>query len=65
MERILLACNLTTEIATVIVILYKNKEPIFHSLDRDTDYIDIVASVLLGDTIPIYTLPISRISNNH
>ena len=34
--------------------LYKNKKVKVHSLDEDTDYFDIVADVLQGDTLAPY-----------
>ena len=34
--------------------LYRNTKVKVHSLDRDTDYFDIVAGVLQGDTLALY-----------
>ena len=36
--------------------LYKNTKVKVHSPDRDTDYFDIVAGVLQGDTLALYLL---------
>ena len=50
MEQILLAYGLTKESVVAIMILYRN----VHSPDGDTDYFDIVAGVLQGDTLVPY-----------
>ena len=46
-EQILLAYDLLKE----IVMLHKNTKVKVRSPDGDTDYFDIVASMLLGDTL--------------
>ena len=47
MEQILLAYGLPKETVAAIMMLYKK----VRSPDRDTDYFDIVAGVLQGDTL--------------
>ena len=54
MEQILLAYGLPKETVTAIMMLYKNTKVKVHSLDGDTDYFDIVAGVLQGDTLAPY-----------
>ena len=51
MEQILLASGLPKETVTVIMMLYKNTKVKVHSPDGDTDYFDIVAGELQGDTL--------------
>ena len=51
MEQILLAHGLPKETVTAIMMLYKNMKVKVRSLDEDTDYFDIVAGVLQGDTL--------------
>ena len=60
MEQILLAYGLHKETIAAIMMLYKNTKVKVCSPDGDTDYFDIVAGVLQGDTlapIPVYHLP--------
>ena len=54
MEQILLAYGLPKETVAAITILYRNTKVKIHSLDGDTEYFDIVAGVLLGDTLAPY-----------
>ena len=54
MEQILLAYGLPKETIPAIMMLYKNTKVKVHSLDWDTDYFDIVAGVLQGDTLALY-----------
>ena len=54
MEQILLAYGLPKETVTAIKILYRNIKMKVHSPDGDTDYFDIVAGVLQGDTLAPY-----------
>ena len=54
MEQILLAYSLPKEIIAAITMLYKNMKVKVHSPDGDTDYFDIVAGVLQGDTLATY-----------
>ena len=54
MEQILLAYGLPKETAAAIIMLYKNIKVKVHSLDGDTDYFNIVAGVLQGDTLAPY-----------
>ena len=54
MDQILLAPELPKETVATIMMLYKNTKVKVHSLDGDTDYIDIVAGVLQGDTLAPY-----------
>ena len=50
MDQILLAYGLPKETVAAITILYRNTKVKVHSLDGDTEYFDIVAGVLQGDT---------------
>ena len=54
MEQILLAYGLPKETVAAIMRLYKNMKVKVHSLDGDTDYFDIVAGMLQGDTLAPY-----------
>ena len=54
MEQILLAYGLLKETVAAIMILYKNTKVKVCSLDGDTDYLDIVANLLQGDTLASY-----------
>ena len=54
MEQILLACGLPKETVAAITILYRNTKVKECSPDGDTEYFDIVAGVLLGDTLAPY-----------
>ena len=51
MEQILLAYGLPKETVAAITILYRNTKV---SPDGDTEYFDIVAGVLQGDTLAPY-----------
>ena len=54
MEQILLAYGLPTETVAAITILYRNIKVKVRSPDGDTEYFDIVAEVLQGDTLAPY-----------
>ena len=54
MEQIILAYGLPKEIVAAIAILYRNTKVKVRSPDGDTEYFDIVAEVLLGDTLAPY-----------
>ena len=54
MEQILLAYGLPKEIVAAITILYRNTKVKVRSPDGDTEYFDIVAGVLQGDTLALY-----------
>ena len=54
MEQILLAYGLSKETAAAIMMLYRNTKVKVRSPGRDTDYFDIVAGVLQGDTLAPY-----------
>ena len=54
MEQILLAYRLPKETVAAIMILYKNTKVKVRSPDGDTEYFDIVAGVLQGDTLAPY-----------
>ena len=54
MEQILLAHGLAKETVAAITILYKNTKVKVRSLDGDTEYFNIVAGVLQGDTLAPY-----------
>ena len=54
MEQFLLAYGLPEETVVGIMMLYRNTKVKVRSPDGDTDYFDIVASVLQGDTLAPY-----------
>ena len=54
MEQILLAYGIPKETVAAIMILYRNTKVKVRSPDGDTDYFDIVAGVLQGDTLAPY-----------
>ena len=54
MEQILLAYDLPKETVAAITILYRNTKVKVRSPDGDTEYFDIVAEVLQGDTLAPY-----------
>ena len=56
MEQILLAYGLYKETIAAIMMLYKNMKVKVCSSDGDTDYFDIVAGILKGDTLAPYPL---------
>ena len=51
MEQILLAYGLSKEIVSAKMMLYKNTKVEVRCPNGDTDYLDIVAGVLKGDTL--------------
>ena len=54
MEQILLAYGLPKETVAAITILYRNAKVKVRSPDEDTEYFDIVAGILQGDTLAPY-----------
>ena len=54
MEQILLAYGIPKETVAAITILYRNTKVKVRSPDEDTEYFDIVAGVLQGDTLVPY-----------
>ena len=54
MEQILLAYGIPKESVAAIMILYRNTNVKLRSPVGDTDYFDIVAGVLQGDTLALY-----------
>ena len=62
MEQILLAYGLPKETVAAIMILYKNTKVKVGSPDGDTEYFDIVAGVLQGDTLALYLYYVLRTS---
>ena len=54
MEQIRLAYGLPKETLAAITILYKNTKVKVRSPDVDTEYFDIVAGVLQGNTLAPY-----------
>ena len=54
MEQILLAYGLPKQTVAAIMMLYKNTKIKVRSPDENTDYFDIVACVLQGDTLAPY-----------
>ena len=65
MEQILLAYGIPKETVAAITILYRNTKVKVRSPDGDSEYFDIVAGVLQGDTclIPLYHLSRLRAQN--
>ena len=59
-EQILLAYSIPKETVTTIMVLYRYTKVKVHSQDGDTDYFDIVASMLQGDTLTPYLFIIYR-----
>ena len=59
MEQILLAYGIPKETVAAIMILYRNTKVKVRSPDGDTDYFNIVAGVLQGDTLAPYLFIIS------
>ena len=56
MERILLADGLSKDIVTAAMMLYKNTKAMIRSADGD--FFDVVAGILLGDTLAPYIFQI-------
>ena len=54
MEQILVAYGLPKETVAAITILYRNTNVKVRSPDGDTEYFDIVAGVLQGNTLAPY-----------
>ena len=54
MGHILVTYSLLKETVTATMMLYKNTKVKVRSSDGDTDYFDIVAGVLQGDTLAPY-----------
>ena len=54
MEQILLAYGIPKETVAAITILYRNTKVKVRSPDGDTEYFDIVAGLLQGDTLAPY-----------
>ena len=54
MEQVLLAHGLPKETVAAIMMLYRNMKVKVCSQDGDTDYFDIIAGVLQGDTLAPY-----------
>ena len=54
MEKILLTYGLSKETIAAIMMIHKNVKVKVHSPDGDTDFFDIVAGVLQGDTLAPY-----------
>ena len=54
MEQILLPYGIPKETIAAIMILYRNTKVKVHSPDGDTDYFNIIAGVLQGETIDPY-----------
>ena len=53
-SKILLAYTLSKETVTAIIMFYENTEAIVLSPDIDTNFFDIVAGVLQGDTFALF-----------
>ena len=54
MEQILLAYGIPKETVAAITMLYRNTKVKVRSADGDTEYFNIVAGVLQGDTLAPY-----------
>ena len=54
MEEILLAYGIPQETVSAIMMLYRNTQSMVRSPDGDTDFFDILAGVLQGDTLAPY-----------
>ena len=54
MELILLAYGLLQKTVSAIIMLYSNTKVKLRSLDGDTDFFDVIAGVLPGDTLAQY-----------
>ena len=54
MEQVLRAYGLPKETVAAIMILYRNTKVKVRSPDGNTDYFDIVAGILQGDTLATY-----------
>ena len=54
MEKNLLAYRILKEIVTAIMILYRNTKSMVRSPDGDTEFFDILAGVLQGDTLSLF-----------
>ena len=54
MEQILFAYGLSKETVAAIIMLNRNSKVKVRSPDRGTDYFEIVAGVLQGDTLAPY-----------
>ena len=54
MEQILEAYGIPNEIIKAIMIMYKNTQAFVRSPDGDTEFFDIIAGVLQGDTLSLY-----------
>ena len=61
MDQILLAYGLPKETVAAITILYKITKVKVRSPDGNTEYFDIVAGVLQGDTLAPYLFIICRL----
>ena len=59
MEQILLAYGIPKDTVAAIRILYRNTKVKVRSPDGDTEYFDIVAGVIKGDTLTPYLFIIS------
>ena len=61
MEQILRAYGLPKETVAAITILYRDTKVKVRSPDGDTEYFNIVAGVLQGDTLVPYLYHLSRL----
>ena len=58
MEQTLEAYGIPSDITKAIMIMYKNTQAFVKSPDGDTEFFDIIAGVLQGDTLlPFYHRP--------
>ena len=61
MEQILLTYGLPKETVADIMMLYRNTKVKVRSPDGDTEYFNVVAGVLQGDTLAPYLYRLSRL----
>ena len=54
MEQILEAYGIPNEIIKAVMIMYKNTQAFVRSPDGDTEFFDITAGLLQGDTLAPY-----------
>ena len=59
MKKILLAYRIPEEIVTAIMILYRNTKSMVRSPYGDTEFLNILAGVLQGDTLAPFLFVIS------
>ena len=61
MKEILLAYDIPEETVNAIMMLYRNTRSMVRSPDGDTDFFNIIAGVLQGDTLAPYPYHLPRL----